>query len=414
MDVSAPLTLIQLVSEQTMQNLLPVLSLKPARVFHLVTPKTAARSAFIIEAARHAQVISELENIRLSEMPSIKETSRAVVRCIAEARTLRHAPVVNFTGGTKLMSIGAYEASMREEVISLYVDTDHQQFLDGHTGPKLNSVLGDDFSFTPLQRMLTVNSIAVANGRQRVTGGRDWRPYLPLARHFLENPDDESATWLAVHGPNGICPGGREPRTPADWLSLLDLRLPLPTRVGEMALEANLVRASGQDRHLPDAMRAGLEELACSKQSTARDYFTTVRPLQFTLAFLSGGWWEVAVTDAAERSGQFRDLRWSVNVGERRGGFDPEEDIVGMNGVRIAYFSCKRGGAKTRLVPLLDELDSRARSIGGNFTHRFLAVYQTLRWQSERNLKKRAQELGIRIITPADLNRPEIYTATRG
>jgi hypothetical protein len=30
--------LIQLVSEQTMQNLLPVLALKPDTVFHLATP----------------------------------------------------------------------------------------------------------------------------------------------------------------------------------------------------------------------------------------------------------------------------------------------------------------------------------------------------------------------------------------
>lgn len=45
------LALIHLIREQTMQHLVPVLALKPASVFHLATPKTAARSANIVEAA---------------------------------------------------------------------------------------------------------------------------------------------------------------------------------------------------------------------------------------------------------------------------------------------------------------------------------------------------------------------------
>jgi len=54
-----PLTLIRLISEQTMQNLVPLLVLKPARVVHLATPKTSTRSAQIVEGARQAQVIRE-------------------------------------------------------------------------------------------------------------------------------------------------------------------------------------------------------------------------------------------------------------------------------------------------------------------------------------------------------------------
>src|SRR5438067_857322 len=112
------LALIQLISEQTMQNLVPLLALKPAHVVHLSTPKTAARSAQIVEAARQANVIIELESIRLSEMPSIPETSRAVLRAIVAAREAHQIPVINFTGGTKLMSIGAYEAALHEQVSS--------------------------------------------------------------------------------------------------------------------------------------------------------------------------------------------------------------------------------------------------------------------------------------------------------
>lgn len=62
------------------------------------------------------------------------------------------------------------------------------------------------------------------------------------------------------------------------------------------------------------------------------------------------------------------------------------------------------------LVPLLDELDNRARSIGGHFTRRFLAVYQPPFGQNAGNLQKRAKELnGIQIIIPPDLNNLEVF-----
>jgi len=53
-----PLTLIQLVSEQTVQNLLPVLRLRPDRLVHLAAPRTINRSNLIVEAAR---VLSSLK-----------------------------------------------------------------------------------------------------------------------------------------------------------------------------------------------------------------------------------------------------------------------------------------------------------------------------------------------------------------
>jgi hypothetical protein len=44
--------LVQLVGEQTIQNLLQILRLGPDRVVHLVTPKTAGKTAHIRAAAK--------------------------------------------------------------------------------------------------------------------------------------------------------------------------------------------------------------------------------------------------------------------------------------------------------------------------------------------------------------------------
>lgn len=397
--MTPPVALIQLISEQTMQNLLPLLAFQPEALFHLATPRTASRSGVISRAAARAGVTSRAISLTLSGMPSIPETSRAVAQAIDEARTQGMTAVVNFTGGTKLMSIGGYEAARAAGVPSFYADTDGGTFLDGHTGDGLKSVLGADFSYTALQRKLTVDVIAAANGEENVTEGKDWLPYLELAAHLLANPEEEEDMWDAIHGKDGICPKGQEPREASAWLALLDVPIDLPQRVGELAIACGLVVLRGSEVFLPDRDREAFAGLLTHWDPAVYQEATSLA--KSTLSFLSGGWWEVAVADAAERSGQFRDLRWSVDVGTSS---RMEEDLVAVDGVSIAFFSCKRGGSKARLLPQLDEMNHRAQRLGGRFTQRFLAVYKRQARHVRAGLEERAKQVGIRLIGPDDLS----------
>ncbi|MBX3746391.1 MAG: DUF1887 family protein [Verrucomicrobiae bacterium] len=409
-----PLTLIQLVSEQTMQNLLPVLRLRPVRLVHLATPKTRDRSARIAEAARRSNCPVDLETLPLAAMPSIKETHDAVRSVIAEETAAGRRPFVNFTGGTKLMSIGAYAAALKDQIPSLYVDTQDATFMDGRTGPGLDEVFDGDLSFTPILRTLTVHAIACANGCDRVTGGRDWRPHLPLAEHLLANPADEQATHLALHGPNGLFPHGREPRTPGDWLQCLDLDFTLPSTVQRLALDSGILEpghVNGTAR-LPSASRTELEALAAAGHRRLPNFrsrlFEAIAPLQQSISRLTGGWWEIILASRAHASGRFRDLRWSVQVGEK-GGADLEEDIVALDGVQVTCIACKRGGHKSRLLPLLEEITARARTLGGTFNRRFLAVCHPPKDPHLKNLQTRAEALGVRLLFPLDLQQPDPF-----
>jgi len=158
-----------------MQNLLPVLALRPARLLHLVTPKVRDRSGPIAVAARHSQIQVDPEPIHLPEMPTIRETFAAARNAIREVKQTGGLPVVNFTGGTKLMSIGAFSAALQEKVPSLYVDTEYGRFLDGTTGDGISQVLGEDLTFQALQSTLRVHSVALANGCPSATKGKDWK-----------------------------------------------------------------------------------------------------------------------------------------------------------------------------------------------------------------------------------------------
>lgn len=412
-----PLTLIQLISDQTMPNLLPVLRLRPQRLVHLVTPRTASRSPHVGEAARQAGLQPIPEIVRLSAMPAIAETYNAIRGAIRESLARQETPVVNFTGGTKLMSIGAYAAALNPEhkAMSLYTDTEDACFVDGRTADGLAAVLEYDFSFTPLRSALTVNTIAVANGCERVTAGRDWRPLLPLARYLFDHQDDEQAVYESIYGHSGLFPHGREPQFPGDWLRHIDTEFHIPPEVARLASEAGLIRRTDKGKcRLPGSTRTELETLAGahSRKEYLSDYdqrriAATELPQQ-AISFLTGGWWEIMVIDAADRSGQFRDLRWSAQVGQR-GGPDLEEDILGVEGVQAVCISCKRGGAKARLIPHLEELNARANRLGGNFTRRFLAVCAPLKGKLAGNLEQRAQELRVGILTPADLPHPEAF-----
>lgn len=404
------LTLIQLISEQTMQNLLPILRLRPQKLVHLVTPKTAARSAVLKAAAKAAGIDPELESIQLSAMPGIPECFNAVTDALAKVKQDGQA-VVNFTGGTKLMSIGAFAAAQTKKAPSLYVDTQDACFVDGATSPEMNALLAGDWSFTPIRNQLRVDVLGIANGVSRITGGKPWQPMLPLAEHLFQTIADEEATHAALHGPGGLLPKGLEPRTPKDWLPVFDRPIHLPETVAKLAVEAGLVRPGGSATEvlLPDMTRAELDHLAHHQVSDfAARYFKAVEPMQHTAAFLTGAWWEVIVCDAAQKSALFRDLRWSCQVGDRNGP-DTEEDVLALDGVELLYINCKRGGAKARLLPLLEEVRARAATIGGSFNRRFLAVLQPPQGKVAANLQQQAKKLGIRLITADNVYQPSIF-----
>jgi hypothetical protein len=376
----------------------------------LVTPKTASRSASLMAAAHAAGIDPSIEVIQMSAMPGIPETFNAVMECLTEISKTNHSPVVNFTGGTKLMSIGAYAAALQLKVPSLYVDTQDSCFVDGNTSARMSEFLDADWSFTPIRNQLQIHIVAIANGIQRVTGGKPWKPMLPLATYMLDNQTEEQAAHDALHGASGLFPHGREPRTPHDWLSLIDTPFKLPGTIAVLAAEAGLVRPTGRSEvMLVDGARNELQFLVATHVNDFNTrYFKAIGPIQQTISFLTGGWWEVIVAHSMCESGLVRDLRWSVQVGDRYGA-DVEEDIVALDGVELVHVSCKRGGAKARLLPQLEEIRARASTLGGTFNRRFLAVLNPPAGKVEANLRQRAKELGVRLITRHSVYQPGAF-----
>src|SRR5690606_26145171 len=154
--------------------------------------------------------------------------------------------------------------------------------------------LENDFSFTPVRSKLQVNVVAVAPGKERVTGGIDWKPFLPLARHLQQTPADEQEAHTLICGGNGLFSGKNQPGERQDWLQLLDTRIRLPQTVQAFALETGLLESlpDGSVR-FPQRTRVKLEELIEAKKSQKyvpdfnKRLFTAIQPIQEAQKFLS-------------------------------------------------------------------------------------------------------------------------------
>lgn len=394
MTSATPLTLIQLVSEQTMQNVLPALAMEPRSVVLLHTSRTARQCQWIAAALRKAGLEFEPRMIPLTEMPDSRETAARIRETIGEAVSSGFDPLVNFTGGTKLMSIGAFAATLGAKCPSFYVDTEHRKFIDGGHVPA-HPIMADPWELLPkAEAKLSVDVICAAHGIEQISAGRDPSPYLELAEHLRRVPLEEAACHAAVKNLK------TSRIKPADALDLIDRPLgSLPSRAADLAASAGLIEKQGKDWHLPSSSRAALKRFADGDRwSDIAEFHRALAPLQESQSMLAGGWWEVCVWEAARQSGRFRDLRWSVQLGAPS--VAVEEDILAVDGFNLAIMSCKRGGEGGRLRRALEEFETAARHVGGAFASKFFCVAQPIAHRHFAAIQEEAAAARIHLIGP--------------
>ncbi len=403
--MSTPISLIQLVSEQTMQNVLPALAIEPRSIILLHTPRTARQCQWIAAALRKAGLEFEPRMLPLTEMPDTRETAARIREAISQAESSGQDPLVNFTGGTKLMSIGAFAATLGVKCPSLYVDTEHRRFVDGGQ-VQAHPVMVNPWELLPkAESRLSVDVICAAHGIEDVSAGRDPTPYLELAEHLRRTPGEE----VICHAVTKQLM--KTSIKPAEALSLIDRPLEqLPDRSAQLACAAGLIEKRGSGWHLPSSSRAALQRFADGERwKDITEFYEALSPLQESQSMLAGGWWEVCVWEAARQSGRFRDLRWSVQVGVP--GAAVEEDILAVDGFNLAVMSCKRGGEGGRLKRALEEFETAARHVGGAFASKFFCVAQPIVRRHFAVVQKEAEQARIHLIGPYERLSPARFAS---
>lgn len=435
-----PVALIQLVSEQTLQNILPALALPPdqlGRVVLLHTPRTARQCEWIETALRLSGRHPQVRRIPLSDLPDIHETARLVGEHLEAATAQGVQPLLNFTGGTKPMSVGAYAAAIKRKAGSIYVDTEHRRFLDGRSGP-IPATFHDGWAtLSGLEHQLSVPLILAANGLRLTRPGRDFQPLVPLAEYLRSRPkEEETINRLASRFAQEMEKAPSRARVLESW-TRQPFVLPSP-QATDLAVTAGLLARREGTTFLPYPTEAELLEIDQTAASPDGVRRTAHQHLQESLNFFAGSWWEVCVADAMNRSGRFRDLRWSPEVAPARPSDDSapeaesapdedapedsaeppesgvmEEDILAVDSLQLAYVSCKRGGQGARLLRAFEEFDFSARRLGGSFTSRFLAIAKPIAKVHFAAVQERARATRAHLVGPADKLAPHRFQESR-
>jgi len=391
-------TLVQIVSEEPLANLLGALALEPAKIVFLHTPKNAARAGWTRLALEKAGLRFEHTFHQLSEQPSLQETA-AAIRARAETSPDGSSPVVNFTGDSAPIVIGAFVDAYSRKIPSFHVDGERLRFVDGGTGPAPSLLAnGGAAAAVRARARLGIDVLAVAQGFESVSAGLDPEPLLPLARHMLHHLDEETAISQALLA----LPDPRHPEEVPSFLETPVFENAISDEAARLAIEGGVLeRRDGELFFARPASLSRLEEWVESGEYSRPEWFEALAPLQNAVNFFGGGWWELSVFDAARCSGLFRDLRWSASA--TLAGQTYEKDILGLQEHALAIFSCKRGGGGGRhLVAGLDELDANARHFGGNLARRYLCVSQPIPPAPFRVLQERAAQTRTVLVGPAE------------
>lgn len=369
--MSKPETLIHLVSEQTLQNLLPILALRPQRVVQVRSgnPEIAARSGYLHDAVAELRAnplyrgfAPEFEDVVLpSASPGIEETREHVSAVLGRCRDA----VVNFTGGTKLMSVGAYEAARSSGAGTLYCDTQENRFLvtDPARFPRLPA-------FELLAALLTVPVLLAAHGAAR----DQWRTQ-PCPERFL---DFARRAWAIRDANRDLpelrayddavrlhfrCEGkGRVPDSKQKLRELAAKPLPRPTnavvtRLLDIARDAGLLRRDNAGNVFVTcaAERAGVEQLDNLLRAT---------------------WLELFVVDLLKRNPAFTDVCWSLAPVRSQQVAFGETDVlcVDVRHCALLMVSCKTSLPEAKLEHI-EAVAQRARDFGGSHARAALALF---------------------------------------
>lgn len=312
--------LVQLIGDQTIPNILPVVNLEPDIVYNISTDRTNARGQAVekwIRGKFPGQVQSHLKNIGTDDLDA-----KVMEHCLDLAERHRDKQVVfNMTGGTKLMALAMYQAAEKLPGIPvLYVDENAQ----GDPAKVIRWVLGADSDFvrataaSPVKRLCILDILEVGEQDVVYKSVKDWHKKLPAA---------------------------------------------------------HLVQRLGSSAHCLRKLRAAVKADPALLESFSAAACNLDRDDAMSHSFITGGWWEVLVAEHLEQSGLYTEVLSSIQTVISRGDPDlAEVDVLATDGFTLTSYSCKRS-VPPKPDTEINKHEARSRKLGGSSTKCGIAVY---------------------------------------
>ncbi|MBI4444693.1 MAG: DUF1887 family protein [Acidobacteria bacterium] len=388
-------TLIHLVSEQTLQNLLPIMAFRPGRIVQVRSRGLHRVQLESIEAAvrhlaesypdfgGHAPTFVDYE--LSEEYPTVNQVYADLAPWFADPENT----VLNYTGGTKMISVGAFQLAFERNVRTLYCDSARRRFVWAPEGGALNGL-----DFDQLSKYLTVSLIAAANGQE--PGSLRSKPIEPEQLEFGRAawPFKLKATpaFLDFEGQLRSHFRCHEGKIPASREKLDELvRKPLPAPRDGAVLE--FLCAAAAARLLK---QEGGNFFPFCRASQKRDLKGALETLS---NLLEGSWLELFVVDLLHRNPAFGDMQWSLEPIRQQDRALGETDVVCVDRVacRLLVISCKQSLQNRAPLEHMEALVQRARTLGGSHARAMLAVLRVGEDEEEK-YRNWAESLGVELL----------------
>lgn len=273
--------------------------------------------------------------------------------------------IVNFTCGTKIMSMACFNAAKELNVKNIYVNTEANEIIE-YTNKQQKFVIEEK---EKIEEIFLLNGQKIETSNSSIS--KEYEKFYNFIINNYKTYNDFINSFAKVFN-----------------------KQPLEKRKTEGRITDSLIKYDGNK---------GIVKFVFDGKTIYQD---EAEGLEF-LSFVTGGWFEYHCYKALQTLGYFDDLQLNLrlqvkSVQENSLYSDKNEiDIMGVKGVYSYLFECKTGNFNAQN---LDKLFSIKDYIG-RYTNLYIITYFPFNTNLERNknVVEKAKEKKIEIITYNDL-----------
>lgn len=360
-------TMIFLISDQAIPNLLSALKFRPACVFMLHTGEPRLRSVMDNLSGYLPKILPKVIIERMEVVANDPDSVRT--RCLEICRRQGEKNVViNATCGTKLMAIGALQAGLEAGAHVIYVDTEQGKFLDlNRIGERfmndsgLPSLNVDDFLGIYGARITEEKTQEALESRKQL---------YPLARFMIDRHEE----WAELQEFFDDVKGR--------YIDNLKYEGPWEIRRKGKSLRCNLeaLRAYKEAGLLSEIEVKGGTLFFCFADKKAKDF-----------VYNKGNLLELFTFYTVMQFSGIQDIRLGVSYvwGD---GVKNEIDVLFGVGSRLVCIECK----SARKTEELSYFEAKANRLGGTFVKKIMVVGESV--SKDCDFSRRAKEMRIDIV----------------
>lgn len=402
--------LIQLVGEQTLPNIYPILSICPDRVVNVFTAQTESQHSKIATwCGKYGRkygvqtTFAQYDPIGISMLDIQRGISGILQNELSKIQDSDDVLLIlNMTGGTKLMSACAMSHCM--QIPSIFPQKDKLKISITYLNPAhmdmefvYGGKLKDDVMVRSVSDIkLSVREIIEAGGDTVVVSAhRNWDKCYAAANAIRQIA--KSGVFFSMENIEynkdmkmlDVSMSSLLKKSNAEWYEKGKQAM---KQLSQKAQENEDIRqgfevcgleAKDGDFYFSDKLKKKINQLAAQLHISDTRYFERKRTekeirskIQSAMNFFVGGWWEVIVANAYKMQNPTSEVLWSVETASAKDRLHPvETDIIASDGKTLCCISCKRG-VHANVTQELEQHCARTAMLAGIIHNRIIAVYQ--------------------------------------